>query len=110
MFGKVLGVEHVGINDDFFSLGGHSLLATMLIARLRDAFEVEIPIAVLFEADFTVAKAAQMVGDYQKMQASPEGITEALKRLIETLPEEEVRALLAERRGPVPLKRGGEKV
>jgi FkbH-like protein len=109
MFGKVLGVEHVGINDDFFSLGGHSLLATMLIARLRDAFEVEIPIAVLFEADFTVAKAAQMVGDYQ-MQASPEGTTEALRRLIESLSEEEVRALSADQRGPVPEKSGGEKV
>ena len=43
MFEQLLGVERVGTLDDFFSLGGHSLLAMMLINRVRNAFQVEIP-------------------------------------------------------------------
>ena len=46
----VLGIERVGINENFFSLGGHSLLATKIISLVRDVFEVEMPVRALFEA------------------------------------------------------------
>ncbi|MDQ2869982.1 MAG: HAD-IIIC family phosphatase [Acidobacteriota bacterium] len=108
MFGAVLGVQHVGVNDSFFGLGGHSLLAMMLINRLRAAFHVEFPVDVLFEVEFTVARAVQTINAYQTRQASPED-TDALMQLIETLSDDEVRTLLAEHRGPVPARGGGEK-
>ena len=108
MFGNALGVERVGINDDFFRLGGDSLRATMLIFELRDAFQVEIPMAILFDAEFTVARVARTVAEYQKLQASPEASTEVLAQLIETLSDDDVRALLADQSGPVPKEVGGE--
>jgi hypothetical protein len=45
----LLGREAVGVHDDFFALGGHSLLATRLIARVRDAFALEVPLLAVFE-------------------------------------------------------------
>ena len=44
----VLGRSNIGINDDFFDLGGHSLLATQLLSRVRETFQVEIPLRDLF--------------------------------------------------------------
>jgi acyl carrier protein/ubiquinone/menaquinone biosynthesis C-methylase UbiE len=46
---EVLSAGQVGIDDDFFDLGGHSLLATQLISRVREAFNVNLPLNTLFE-------------------------------------------------------------
>ena len=55
-----LKVNAVGANDDFFALGGHSLLLTRIAARIREVFQIEIPIRVLFEAP-TVSALAERV-------------------------------------------------
>ncbi|WP_204014595.1 non-ribosomal peptide synthetase, partial [Virgisporangium aurantiacum] len=45
----LLGVDRVGAGDNFFDLGGHSILATQVVSRVRTTFEVELPLAALFE-------------------------------------------------------------
>ena len=59
---EVLGLAWVGVDDDFFALGGHSLAATQVAARLRDAFDVDLPPTAVFEWP-TVAELAVAVDD-----------------------------------------------
>ncbi|MCD6571342.1 MAG: amino acid adenylation domain-containing protein, partial [Deltaproteobacteria bacterium] len=45
----VLGIDKIGIYDDFFDLGGHSLKATQAVTRMKEAFNVDLPIRAIFE-------------------------------------------------------------
>ncbi|HKR21284.1 MAG TPA: phosphopantetheine-binding protein, partial [Pyrinomonadaceae bacterium] len=55
---EILGISQIGIHDNFFELGGHSLLATQIVSRLRQAFEVQVPLRTIFENPTTVELAA----------------------------------------------------
>ncbi|MDI1443026.1 non-ribosomal peptide synthetase [Polyangium sp. 6x1] len=57
IWGEVLGRERVGIHDNFFELGGHSLLAAQIVARVRSAFAVELPLRRFLESP-TIAGVA----------------------------------------------------
>ncbi|MGH9760303.1 MAG: phosphopantetheine-binding protein, partial [Blastocatellia bacterium] len=65
----VLGVERIGIHDNFFRLGGHSLLAMVLISRAREAFDLELPSIALFESP-TVASLGEVV-DFSIIRQDP---------------------------------------
>jgi acyl transferase domain-containing protein/acyl carrier protein len=68
---ELLGVAQVGIHDNFLDLGGDSLLATRLVARMRDAIEVELPVRLFFERS-TVAELAAAVGEIRREQEARE--------------------------------------
>ena len=70
IWADVFGREQVGIHDRFADLGGHSLLAIQIIARARDAFQVQIALRAIFEAP-TVASLAERVA---AMQLEDEGL------------------------------------
>jgi acyl transferase domain-containing protein/thioesterase domain-containing protein/acyl carrier protein len=57
---ELLGLDRVGVEDSFFDLGGHSLIAVRLFAMIRKAFQVDLPISVLFEAP-TIRKCAGLI-------------------------------------------------
>ncbi|WP_039801867.1 non-ribosomal peptide synthetase, partial [Nocardia araoensis] len=58
-FGELLGVDRVGLDDDFFTLGGNSLTAARVAARLGAALDTRIPVRALFDAPTVAALAAR---------------------------------------------------
>ncbi|HUQ34164.1 MAG TPA: SDR family oxidoreductase [Pyrinomonadaceae bacterium] len=91
---QLLGIERVGVLDDFFELGGHSLLAIQVVARLREAFQVEVPVRDIFDASTVSALAEKIDGKRHAAEREIEQMDEMLK-LIEGLQDTDVAKLLA---------------
>jgi acyl carrier protein len=68
IWAEVLRRDRVGIQQNFFDLGGHSLLATQVVARLRVAFGVELPLRSFFETP-TVAGVAGHIETVHRLVA-----------------------------------------
>ncbi|MBE8997953.1 amino acid adenylation domain-containing protein [Nostoc sp. LEGE 12447] len=72
IWSDVLGLEKVGIHDNFFALGGHSLSAMQVIARLRETFKVELPISCLFDYP-TIVELDRQISEYRQKEAGEQG-------------------------------------
>ena len=92
IWSQVLGVEHVGIQDNFFDLGGHSLLATQVVSRLREIFQAELPVRNLFETP-TVAGLIDGISQSCGGREVAEEIARALSE-IKQLSDDEVKMRL----------------
>jgi acyl carrier protein len=64
----VLGIERIGVHDNFFDLGGHSLMAVQVISRLRHVLQVEMPLYVLFDAPTVAGLALYIEASRQAQQ------------------------------------------
>ena len=95
IFSEVLSRERVGINDSFFDLGGHSLLATQVLSRVRDAFQLELPLRKLFKAPSVAGLAASILEDEAKRERV-ERTAELLLKLA-NLSDEEVDDLVSQK-------------
>ena len=92
IWARVLNVDAVDADDSFFDLGGHSLVAMQLIADVREAFQVEVPLRALFE-DPTITGLMAAIGEVRLAGADEAALTAALATL-DGLSDEELHALL----------------
>ena len=98
----LLNIEKVGINDNFFELGGHSLLATKFISRVREEFNIELPLRRLFEnptvSGLTKVLSQSEASSDEKIEQLDRGEQDIDQLLMELdgLSDEEVEALLKE--------------
>jgi acyl carrier protein len=91
-----LGLETIGIHDNFFEVGGHSLLATQLVSNIRETFDIELPLRAIFETP-TIARLA---GTIDALRPEHEAVEQDLARILESLEnlsEEAARSLLNEK-------------
>ena len=100
IWAATLGVKEVGIHDHFFDLGGHSLLATQIVSRIRDGYEIDIPLSWFFTEEPTVAKLCEAIQEFFIEQAGADDLASTLAELNE-LSDEEVKLGLKDLAMPV---------
>jgi hypothetical protein len=89
---EVLGVAEIGVHDDFFALGGHSLLIAKMLAKVRAAFGLDVPIHRFFQ----VPTVAGLAGVLRELEAAPGQVTTIaeLRREVEGLSADQVQSML----------------
>ena len=80
LFGGVLGIDRIGVDDSFFDLGGDSLLATQLLSSLNEAFRVDLPLRAMFEST-TPGQLALAIVERQMDAVDDDFLEQALAEL-----------------------------
>ncbi|OLP52986.1 polyketide synthase [Rhizobium rhizosphaerae] len=94
IFEELLGLAPVGVDDGFYELGGHSLLAIRAVARLREAFPVDIAMRDLLFDNPTAAAIAATIDTRRMQQADLAGMADLLDE-VTRLSDADVDRLLA---------------
>ena len=97
VWGEVLGVERVGMTDDFFALGGYSLVATQIVSRVRSTLQVDMPVRLLFQHP-TVGSLAAALANRERKPGQLERIAQLVQR-VNAMSLDEVRRARAARAG-----------
>jgi thioesterase domain-containing protein/acyl carrier protein len=82
-FERVLGIEPIGVDDDFFDCGGASLAALRLVADLEDAFATKLPLVTLYEHPTVAGLAAQLRDRGESAPRAPAPAATGLSNLVE---------------------------
>ena len=64
VWGRVLGIENVGLHESFFDLGGTSVIGLRLLAELKRELGLALPVASLFESPTVASFARRLAGDH----------------------------------------------
>jgi acyl carrier protein len=92
----LLAVSRVGRQDNFFDLGGHSLIATRVISRLREVFQLELPLKALFDAPTVTQLSLRVETERRALSAQePLHMSKHRRRDVKEMNEEEVVAEIA---------------
>jgi amino acid adenylation domain-containing protein len=95
VWSEILGIKHLGVQDNFFEIGGHSLMATRVVSHLRAIFQVDIPLRRLFEKptiEGLLGVIAEIWGDREIVEEIAR-----TSRELEQLSAAEAEALLSEK-------------
>ncbi|HYG65161.1 MAG TPA: SDR family oxidoreductase, partial [Thermoanaerobaculia bacterium] len=95
---ELLGIDRVGVDDDFFLLGGNSLAGLQILSRMRADFDVELPLKAFFEARTVVGMAGEVRREREKADYEKRRMEEILAE-IEGLSLDDVQAQLAVEEG-----------
>ncbi|HEX6289378.1 MAG TPA: amino acid adenylation domain-containing protein, partial [Herpetosiphonaceae bacterium] len=96
IWAEVLEIERVGVHDNFFDLGGHSLRAILLLSRVRDVFQISLPLQAMFQST-TVAALAALLVEHESEPGRTDKIARLLQR-IKGVSREELKTTLEQRR------------
>jgi amino acid adenylation domain-containing protein len=97
IFTDTIGVDRAGVFDNFFELGGDSIKATRLASRVRELFQIELPLGTFFERP-TIAELAEFIS-LRQVERLDEGETSQYLTALEQLSDEEVNLLLGRKTG-----------
>jgi phthiocerol/phenolphthiocerol synthesis type-I polyketide synthase E len=94
IFEEILGIEPIGVNDGFYELGGHSLLAIRAVAKLRDAFPVDVAMRELLFDNPTAAAIAKTISARMAEKTDLDAMADLLDE-VGNLSDDDVNRLLA---------------
>jgi non-ribosomal peptide synthetase component F len=80
IWSEVLSVQQVAPNDNLFDLGGHSLLITRIISRIRNFFQIDVPIHAFFETPTVAAIAARIQSELQSGRPNRPAANQNIRR------------------------------
>lgn len=92
IWSEVLRVKRVGVRDNFFELGGHSLFAMQIVSRVRETFQVELPLRILFDAT-SVEELARAMLAYESKPGQIENVARPLQK-IKSMSSADIKAAL----------------